>query len=251
LRRVLDEGPEREALEQRDDVGETLVERGHIRIRVFDIAMVNGVQNRMRHLVRDDVRTEAGEDEPTGIVPAVVLFRGVEITEQQRCLVRVVVRIRIAQRMRIDPQLLDVFAPELNPAPSRPGSREARIPDDLAAESPLEVPNGLHRDGIDELLVKLRVALARRQPLLRGDRLVRQVDRFVPASARRVDIDDLEVFATGARLDLFERHLIEHLVDAGRVEPRREPGIQRVASQVAIYRWLHAPPTVRQYAASR
>ena len=92
-----------EVLEQRDDVGERLVEGEHILIHRLVEARVHAVEQRVRGLVRDDVVRQASEYGRAGRVPA-VFRRGLEIAEQQRLLLRAVIGVLLAQRVRIDAQ---------------------------------------------------------------------------------------------------------------------------------------------------
>ena len=171
---ILDQLAKREALEQRDDVGEALVERRHVGVGVLDVALVNRVENRVRRLVGDDVGAQTGEDQPAGIVRALELIGGGEVAEQEGHLVGIVIGVGVAKRVRMDAKPLDVFARHCRSVHVGLALRphQARIPHDPAAQRALEVADRLHRHGVDELLMKLRVAFARRQPLLRGDLLV-------------------------------------------------------------------------------
>ena len=81
---MLDQLAEGESLQQRDDVRETLMERGHVRVGVLEVPVMDRIQDRVRHLVGDDVRAQAREDETARIVGALALIGGGEIAEQQR-----------------------------------------------------------------------------------------------------------------------------------------------------------------------
>ena len=52
-----------EVLEQRDDVGERLVEGQHVAIDRLVEARMHAVEQRVRRLMRDDVVRQAGEDQ--------------------------------------------------------------------------------------------------------------------------------------------------------------------------------------------
>ncbi len=52
-----------EVLEERDDVGERLVEGVHVGVGRLVEARMHAVEQRVRGLVRDDVVRQAGEDE--------------------------------------------------------------------------------------------------------------------------------------------------------------------------------------------
>ncbi len=71
-----------------------------------------------------------------------------------------------------------------------------------AAERPLEVLDRGHRDGVDHLLVELRVRLRGRQAVLRQQVRMVEIDRVVEDAAGRIDVDDLDVFADRARLEV-------------------------------------------------
>ena len=51
-----------EVLQQRHDVGEGFMKREHVRIGRIEISWQDGVEQRMRRLMRDDVVREAGEN---------------------------------------------------------------------------------------------------------------------------------------------------------------------------------------------
>ena len=92
-----------EVLEERHDVGERLMECVDVRVGRLVEARVDAVEQRVRHLVRDDVVRQAREDErPRGVVG--VLRRDREIAEQQRLLLRAVVGVAVAERVRVDAQ---------------------------------------------------------------------------------------------------------------------------------------------------
>ena len=55
-------------LQQRDDVGEGLVEGADVGVRRLQEAAVHAVEQRVRGLVRDDVVRQAGEDHAAGHV---------------------------------------------------------------------------------------------------------------------------------------------------------------------------------------
>ena len=244
---VLDQFAKREALEQRHDVGEALMERRHVGVGVLDVARMNRVENRVRRLVGDDVRAQAGEDEPARIVGALELIGGGEVAEQEGDLVGIVIGVGVAQRVRMDAEPLDVVVAPLPGAAVRRRRRphQARPPHHPPSQRAFEVADRLHRHGVDELLVKLRVAFAGRQALLRGDLLARQVHRLVPAAARRIEVDDFDVFTDRSRIHGFEGHAIEDFVDAGRLEPGGKAGIERVAAKIPVDGRLHRPPTLQ------
>ena len=95
---------EGEVLEERDEVRERLVEGEHVGIARLVEAAVHAVEQRVRHLVRDDVVGEAGEDGERRRAGSFRAHRRGEVAEEQRLLRRAVVRVRLAQRVRIDAQ---------------------------------------------------------------------------------------------------------------------------------------------------
>ena len=99
-------------LEQRDDVGERLVEGEHVGVARLVEAPVDAVEQRVRHLVGDDVVAQAGEDRQRRRAGSVRSDRRREVAEEERLLRRAVVRVRLAQRVRIDPQPRDVLLDE-------------------------------------------------------------------------------------------------------------------------------------------
>ena len=138
------------------------MEGADIRISVFHVAVVDRIQNAVRHLVRHDVWTETGEYQATRVVRADQLIGGAEISEQDCDAIRVVVGVCIAQCMWVNAQ-----AAHIRGAVSR-AARVAPLlhPDDLAPQCALEVADGLHCHRVHELLMKLRIAFAGREPLL-------------------------------------------------------------------------------------
>ena len=165
-----------EVLEQRDDVGEGLVERQDVGIGRLLLARMQPVQQRMRRLMRHDVVGRQVKTMPPGSVsPASVATRGNSRTAAPPF--RAVIGVRLAQRMRIDPQAADEAAVV---AAVRP-PHHAVGPERHAAKRRAEMADGLHRHRIDHLLVELRQALARLQPVLRQDLRLVQVDRRIGA----------------------------------------------------------------------
>src|SRR5262245_31189632 len=96
-------------LEYRDDVGESLVECQRVGGRRLRKPAVQPIEQRMVGLVADDVMRQAAENRPTRQIIAWGQFRSPEITEQQRLMLRAVIGVRSAQRVRVDAQSLDVL----------------------------------------------------------------------------------------------------------------------------------------------
>ena len=88
---------------------------------------------------------------------------------------------------------------------------DSRVPDDRATQRLLEMADRLHRDRVDELLVELRTAFTQGEAVLRRDRLGGEVHGFVPAVARRIEIDDLDVLRARPGLDVLERDPVDDL----------------------------------------
>ena len=65
-----------EVLEQRDDVGERLVEGGHVGVARLVEARMHAVEQRVRGFVRDDVVRQAGEDHRARRVVGVLRLTG-------------------------------------------------------------------------------------------------------------------------------------------------------------------------------
>ena len=74
-------------LEQRNDVGEALVEGADVGIGRAEVAAVHAVEQRVGGLVRDDVVRQAREHHSTGNVLRGRALGGAEIAEEQRNLV--------------------------------------------------------------------------------------------------------------------------------------------------------------------
>ena len=134
-----------------------------------------------------------------GVGGVAVAAVGREIAEQQRLLVGAVVGVVGAQRVRIDAQARHFIG--LDPLVAAPAGVLAivRRPQCAAAERPLEMADRGHGDGIDHLLVKLRIALRRRQTILGEQGLVVEVDRIIDPVRGRIDIHDFEIFANRTR----------------------------------------------------
>ena len=98
----------REVLEDGDDVGEGLVEGDHVDVGGLEHAAVHAVEDRVRHLVGDDVVRQAAEDDAARQLVARIGRRRVEVAEQQRGFRWGVVGVLLAQRVRVDAQPLHV-----------------------------------------------------------------------------------------------------------------------------------------------
>ena len=124
-----------------------------------EIAAVHAVEQRVRRLVRDDVVREAGEHHAAGNVLGSGGLGGAEVAEQQRDLVRAVVGVRLAERVRIDAEPAHEDRIVLATLARR---RRTVPPQAAAAERALEIVDGQAGHGVDHLLVELRLALSRR-----------------------------------------------------------------------------------------
>ena len=63
------------------------------------------------------------------------------------------------------------------------------------AQGALEVADGRHCHGIDHLLVELGFGLRWCQTVLRQELGIVEIDEMVEQSARRIDIDNFDVFS--------------------------------------------------------
>jgi len=172
-------------LEQRDDVGKSLMERENIRIARLGERAVHAVKQRMGSLVGDHIMGQAGEDDPARQMFGGISRRGLEIAEQEGLLLGAVVGVGLAQRMGVHAQL-----PHKLIVLGRPQGPPA--------QSALEIADGSHRDRVNHLLVELGVAVGWRQAILGKQVGVVEVDRFVIRSGCGVEIDHLHVLTAGA-----------------------------------------------------
>ncbi len=221
-----------EVLEERHDVGEGLVEGQDVDVARLDEAPVHAVQQGVGRLVGDDVMGEAGEDRAAGEDALGAGRRGGKVAEQERLLDGAVVGVGLAQRMGVDAQA----AHELVAVPACPPVGRHR-PERTPAEGLLEVADGRHRDRIDHLLVKLGVALRRRQPILRQQMGIVEVHRRVAGAVGVIHVDHLEVFPDRPGREIrLPRDLERDLVDERRLELGAEARIEGEGAQ-APERW--------------
>ncbi len=116
----------------------------------------------MRHLARDDVARQAGEDHlPREVGTRVVLVR-LEVAEEDRVQLRVEGRVGAVEGVRDEPQ-----------ARPRPALVQAHRP----AEPTACALDHLHGDCVDHLLVESRVGLARGEAVLHEQGRLVEVDR--------------------------------------------------------------------------
>ena len=195
---------------------------------------MDAVEQRMRALVRDDVVRQAGKHRGArrvvGIPPG-----DREIPEQQRLLRRAVVGVLVAQRVRIDAQPPHEFHfPVVRRAVL--GLEPARRPQRHPAERALEMTDGAHGDGVDHLLVELRVALRGSEPVLREQAGIVEIDRRIDHAARRIDVDDFEIFSDRTRLQSVVAVALPgdpngDLLDGGRLGALGEARVECVDAQ--------------------
>ena len=102
-----------------------------------------------------------------------------------------------------------------------------------AAEGALEVADRPHRDRVDHLLPELRVAVGRRQPVLREEVRIVEVDRRMQRLASLVLVDDRDVFARRPGLELLPGDAQRRLVHHRRLEARGRAGIDSEDAQAA------------------
>ena len=151
----------------------------------------------------DDVLRQAGKY--PAAAGAIARRLASEVTEQQRRLLGTVIGIGLAHGVRIDAQAPDIFA--VAAARRRRGiaRRRSRVdrrrlavglahPEHHPPQRALEVAHRFHGDGKHHLLVELRVAIGRRQSVLRQQHRIVEIDRRIKAAAGRIEIDDFDIF---------------------------------------------------------
>ena len=203
---------------------------------------MQAVEQRVRHLVRDDVAGQAGEHHRSRRrrVAFACIRRESSRTAAPSCRGCNRHCWSAARADRCAAAALRNLARLV--APGAP----VRRPQRAAAERLLEMADGRHRDGVDHLLVKLRIAFGRRPAVLRQQDLVVQVDRLVDLVRRRIDVDDLEILADRPGLQravLACRPMARASVvslTAREVETLRHARIERVDAQAAADRRLLA-----------
>src|SRR3954464_2568688 len=105
-------------------------------------------------------------------------------------------------------------------------------PEDRPAERLLEMADGLHGDGIDHLLMELRVALGAGEPVLSEQERMVEIHRRVSAVGCGVDVDHLEIVADRPRLQLaLEDDGDGDLVDRGTGAADGKAGIEGESPQ--------------------
>ncbi len=149
---ALEDGRVGEMLEEGHDVGKGLVEGMHVRVGRLAKARMNAVEKGVGRLVGDDVVGKAGEHDRPGSA-ALVLRGDREITKQERLLGRRVLGVALTERVGVDAQP----AHELIGVGPVVFGHPAVRPQRFAAQCPFEMLNRRHRDGVDHLLVELRI----------------------------------------------------------------------------------------------
>ena len=91
-------------LEEGHNVGEGFVERQHVRIAGLLEPAVHAVEQGMRRLVRHNIVRQARKHNAAGKMVARIGRRRRKVAKQQRLGLRAVESIRLAQRVRINPQ---------------------------------------------------------------------------------------------------------------------------------------------------
>src|SRR5215216_1335324 len=90
----------------------------------------------------------------------------------------------------------------------------------------------LHRHRISHLLMELRVALGRGKAVLEQQVRMVQVNRRIAAARRRIDIDDLNVFADWAWSEfVLPTYLQGGLIDSKRLQTTAERRIVGIDAQ--------------------
>jgi hypothetical protein len=216
---------QRKMREQRHDIGEGLVKCETVQAGRFRVAAVQTVEYGMGRFMRDDVVGKCCEY-PVGA------GRGIgaaEISEQQGSLLSAVIGIGFPKRVRIDTQLpdRDIFS-----------ARPVRRPDDLSSKRALEQTNDLHRDREHHLLMELRIAFRRCQPVLRQKIGIVEIDRLVELAACRIDVDDFQIFIDRANREgvfpgLFPRQRNRRIGIPNRAQRARRLRIKSIDQEFA------------------
>ena len=150
----------------------------------------------MRHFVSDDVVRETREDRlPRQVRPRIV-FIGRKVAEQDR--IQLVIEVGVTRLERVWKEAQTVAAEKPKPP----------------AERAIEVLEDLRCDGIDHLLMELRVVLERLETLRHRDLPIVEVHRAKVALGGGVVIDDLETIVA-------ERALLRNDVLVGNLD--RDP----------------------------
>ena len=222
---------DREVLEQRDDIGEGLVKGRYIRVRGILEAAMQAVEQGVGHLVGDDVAGQAGKHHAAAWGGGGRRRGGLEVAEQQRHLVGAVVGVLGAQRVGVDPQPAHAVGLVVRLALPAGARDLARSPEHAPAQGLLEVPDGLHRHRVDHLLVEGRVAFGGWPAILGQQLRLVQVHRVVEAVGRRVDVDDLEVFAHRSGFEFLPGDVDDGLVDLDGVQLLGDGRVKRIDAQ--------------------
>ena len=182
-----------ELLEQRHDIRERLVQRQHVRVRRLGEPRVQPVQNGVTGFVHDDVVGQARENGGARRRGAAFPARR-EVAEQQRfsCAGRNTRWPRAGHAGRC----AGAAAEDILGIAFAGGQVFARCPKHDPAQRLLEQLDGLHGHRIDHLLVKPRVLLGRRKPVVQQHPVVVQVYGFVEHAGGRVVIHHFQVLAT-------------------------------------------------------
>ena len=106
---------------------------------------------------------------------------------------------------------------------SRTGDAKTRRPQRAAPERVFETFDRPHRDRVAHLLMELRIALRRGQAVHSEDVIMVEIHRGITATARRIDVDDFDIFADRSRLEpFFPPNVGEGGVDVGGVQRGRQ-----------------------------
>jgi hypothetical protein len=218
---ALDDFRVREVQEQCDEIGERLVERRHVHVGRVGKRRPQTVEQRMRGLVRDDVVTERGGDQPFAQREARRMLAGREVTERKIPGFAAVPRVGPFESERPDHQSKRTIV-----------HRRCR-PRDLSSES---FPEGGVRqaaDRVDHLEMEESVRWRRRESAGEQQVGIVEVERFGSERRRRTIADDLEERSNRSRFeflvgDVDRRHAADSIrdrrverVDAQRPEERR------------------------------
>ena len=107
----------------------------------------------------------------------------------------------------------------------------AQHPKNPPAQRLLEIAYRRHRNGVNKLLVELRVSFVGWETICTHEQAVIQIYRVIKRLARRVVIDHGHVLSHGAGLERFPRHAERDFVYPCRLELLRQAWIKCVTTQ--------------------
>ena len=207
-----------EVEKERDQIGEALVERGHVDVGRIEKRRPQSVEQRVRRLVRDDVVAERGADQAALEREAGRFLSGAEVAERQVAGFTAVAGVDASEAERPHDEA------------QRPVGGSHRRPRDVPAERASECGVREAADGIHHLHVETAVGRCRREPAREEEMWIVEIERLGPIqrellwSALTVDREERP---DRTRLQLLVRH--EHRGDAAQAVGHRR--VERVDPQ--------------------